>query len=94
MCMIPNKKLEGTMMMVIVIVLTGVKIEIVVPGKVMMGDHWGAGGEEADGDRKGGAGPEGRHILLAVTEKKRGSLRKGIVPDGLVQLQIQKYLFQ
>ena len=36
-------------------------------------------------------GPKGGCGLLVVTGKRKGRPRKDIVPDGLVQLRIQKF---
>ena len=48
-------------------------------------------GFAADGRRKR-HGPGGGHGLLVVTGKRRGRPKKGIVPDGLVQLRIQNFV--
>ena len=63
------------------------------------GVHDGGGGGHGDGqqgvdddDRGENQGPGGGHGLLVVTGKRRGRSRKGIVPDGLVQLRIQNFV--
>ena len=51
------------------------------------GGGQGDGQQGVDADGRGESHEPGRgHGLLVVTGKRRGRPRKGIVPDGLVQL--------
>ena len=56
----------------------------------------GGGGQDdgqPDADKHGESlGPGRGDGLLVVTGKRRGRPRKGIVPDGLVQLRIQNFV--
>ena len=51
--------------------------------------HGHGGAADVRGER---LGPGGGHGLLVVTGKRRGRPKKGIVPDGLVQLRIQNFV--
>ena len=82
-----------------------IDIETEVHGKESKGQcgevqGGGGGGVQEDGQPvpddddgcRASLGPGGGHGLLVVTGKRRGRPRKGIVPDGLVQLRIQNFV--
>ena len=74
-------------------------VSVVTGDTVQHGGVQDGGGGQEDGqpgvaaDGRGEShGPGRGHGLLVVTGKRRGRPKKGIVPDGLVQLRIQNFV--